>query len=272
MLGSTLYNISDFLQGCCMKILILGDSISKGLGSKAINYEVRLKENLESFFEPVEIINKSIISSTILDGIQCIKEIADKQIDVAIVMYGSVEAENRPNIMNNYYNLVSICPRRIKGSINKPGNIFPRPFYSQNLFKRVVQSLENLTRKFWRFVLGKTQGVAVAMDINAFSYNYESALNFLKKRGIKTICCSCMFCDDTIYFKSNDNYEKYNNVIKNLATQKGFAYYDMFERFKVLVKDKGWSFFYKDRFHPNQSGYEIIGDDLANIATSLLAG
>ena len=110
-----------------MKIAILGDSISEGLGSKKINYVRPLFEYLEEKLptEQIEIGNYSKTGKTIHYALDIIDDVNSFNPDVVIIMCGIVDAMIRPNPSHkpNFYWLV---PKRYRGN----GMLHPRPFYS----------------------------------------------------------------------------------------------------------------------------------------------
>ena len=95
-----------------MKILLLGDSITQGIGKKSINYQMVM----ENKYKNLEFINLAKSGSTIEYVAQNLDEIAQKGKDcnLAIIMYGSVDARIRPDTDKNRFYLWSLVPKHYR--------------------------------------------------------------------------------------------------------------------------------------------------------------
>ena len=180
--------------------------------------------------------------------------------DLIIIMYGSVEAQIRPNVERDRFKLWSLTPKRyhIGGMLN------PRPFYSKKFGRYVLDCLDNCFRGLLNKILFLTQGKCQWMNISRFDEEYRKVLDFLKQEGYKNIMMvSTIYLDDSIYNGSLNEYKKYNSVIEKIADDTNNMYVDIFKVLESLVtKDTlQWKYYYyKDNFHPNINGLKVIAD------------
>ena len=118
-----------------MKIVLLGDSITQGLGSKKISF---VKELQKLTGEETKIINLALTGTTILYAIDILDKIKEEKADLVLILYGNVDAQIRPNREGFIFKKL---PTRFK--INNGSMISPRPFYSQQWYKKILQKGEN---------------------------------------------------------------------------------------------------------------------------------
>ena len=81
-------------------IIIVGDSISEGIGQKKINYEIFLKKAMNKY----NIINMARTGTTIKYGNTISEEIIKLNPKYVIIFYGNVDAQIRANIMEKKLN------------------------------------------------------------------------------------------------------------------------------------------------------------------------
>lgn len=245
-------------------ISIWGDSISEGIGKKKMNYCQSLAENLNN---EVEIYNFAKTGSTIDFAYEKFKEVEEKNFDIGIIMYGSVDAQIRPNLERNRYGVCRIIPNRYKIG----GMLSPRAFYSQKWYRYIPDRMDNIVR----FILNKlvllTQGKIQWVSIEKFELYYRKLISEMRQAGIKKlILVSTLYIDDKFFLNSSHEYEKYNHVIKKIADETGAKYIDVFSKFKEIVSTKGWGVCYSyDHFHPNKEGYDLIAVALARTIKSI---
>lgn len=238
------------------RIVLLGDSITEGIGSKKTNYVPLLDKRFEIF-------NLAVTGTTI----NYIKSIYDKIVDInpskIIIMYGNVDVQYRPNMKKNRFKIVSIIPRHykeIKGILN------PRPFYSKDIIKKTKNIIDNLIRKILKKIIVITQGYCQYLNSEEFINEYDYVIKMLLKLNptIEILCISTVFLDDKIYNNSSTEYRKINTGIKKIAGKyKNVNYIDIFTPLKEEVEKNGWnSCYYLDHFHPNEYGYELIAKQI----------
>ena len=238
-----------------MKVLLLGDSITAGLGSKKINFTSLLKRKILNS----TIINFAKTGTTIDYVLENYKQIDEFDFDYVILLYGSVDAQIRPNQNGKFYNLL---PKRFKS--NNGSMLSPRPFYSKNFFKHLFQIIENFFRKLFRNLVILIDGTEQWVKIDDFEKKYSDVCYYFKEKNKKVICCSCFYIDDKYFKGSTSEYLKYNECIKKIAKKNKIKYIDFYSKFKDDVEKNGWKkSFNHDHFHPNENGYEYISTVLA---------
>ena len=240
-----------------MKIILLGDSITQGLGSKKVNFT---EELIKLMGEDTEIINLALTGSTIKYGIELLSKIEKEHPDVVIILYGNVDAQIRPARGGKIYKHL---PKRYQ--LNNGSMLSPRPFYSRKFFKRTIQKVDNFFRTIFRKLVFIVDGYEQWISLSEFTDEYDCLLCSLSSLASKVICCSTVYIDDNLFPKSIDQYIKYNDSISALSQKYKSSYLDLFSYFKNLVTIKGWEEIYNaDHFHPNGTGYKYMAKLLVN--------
>ena len=238
-----------------MKIILIGDSITKGLGSKKINFEDQLLLKIKNS----KIINLAETGTTIKRANELINNIIFLKPDVIINFYGNVDAQLRPNRTGKIYKFLPVYFKRFNGSM-----LSPRPFYSSKLFKKIIQKIENLVRTFLRVIIYKIDGKEQWVKYDEFIELYEKFTKFILEKNIKLINVSTVFLDKKYYPGSVEEYIKYNEAIKKISRIYNVEYLNLFDILKDNVKKKGWDSCYnKDHFHPNGDGYILIANEIS---------
>ena len=250
-----------------VKIVLLGDSITQGIGSRQINYEKKLKSYLNANGIESSIFNLALTGTTIDHAFEQISKIRKINPNYVIIMYGSVDLQVRPNMNTNKWGILSITPKRYK---NIKGMLNPRPFMSSRKSRYILDCADNLYRKIWKRVVIATQGTMQYLSEEEFEQKYMSFLHEVK--DYKVICASTMWVDEKIYTKKTiENYEAANCFLSNLETKSsniaGFA--DLYNMQKNIIDKVDYNeIFCNDRFHPNENGYEKISQVLGKIIIS----
>lgn len=239
------------------RCIILGDSISEGIGSKKLNY----LEDLSDFTNgQYEFINFAKTGTTIEYAEKRLDEILHLKPDIAIIMYGSVDAQIRANIDGTRFGINKFIPKRYKIG----GMLEPRAFNSKKPIRKLLNALDNGVR----FVLKKTvlftQGTVQWVDIDTFDARYRKVIESLNSNNIKLLLVSTIYLDDNYFLNSSMEYEKFNEKIKAISKEYGAIYLDLYTRLKKSVQDYGWDEYYShDHFHPNREGYRFYAECLS---------
>lgn len=243
-----------------IKIVLLGDSITQGIGSKMINYSDRLNEILADKGISCEITNLAMTGTTIDYALSLLDNIKEIDPHYIVIMYGSVDLQVRPNQESNRFWIRSLTPKRYK---NIKGMLNPRPFMSHRKGRYILDKIDNIYRKFWRNVVLLTQGTMQYLSIEEFKQKYNYLLNELC--GYKLIVLSTVYLDETIYLNSNDFYKSANSIMKIAAeNHENTVYVDLYDQFRTIVESSGWESVYcKDHFHPNNRGYDICAQAIS---------
>lgn len=238
-----------------MKIILLGDSITQGLGSKKINFTKELQKLMG---EETKITNLALTGTTILYAIDILDKIKEEKPDLVFILYGNVDAQIRPNREGFIFKKL---PTRFK--INNGSMISPRPFYSQQWDKKILQKGENLLRTIIRKLIYAVDGTEQWVDINEFETTYCLLCDKLNDLQINYFLCSTVYIDNKLFPGSLEEYAKYNNVIKKLAIRNRVPFIDIYNMFSTAVLEKGWSKYYNyDHFHPNEAGYILMAEKI----------
>lgn len=243
-----------------LKIAILGDSISEGLGSKKYNYATELKKNMEKELQvSCEIFNFSYTGKTIKYANEIKEKVKEINPDIIINFFGSVDGMVRPQKKLPIWSLI---PKRYKEN----GMLDPRPFYSSNKVRSLFEHIDSFIRFRLKLFLIKTCGTYSIVEVKEFEKEYRLFLDFFNKDQ-KMLLVSTVYIDEHFFPGSNANYHKYNVCIKKLANEYGLRFIDL----RPLQIKKDWNEIYnKDHFHPNKNGYSWYAKIFANEIIDIL--
>lgn len=239
-----------------MKIALLGDSITQGLGSKKINFQNALQNQLEQYDK---IVNMAQTGTVINYVYNLFEKIEQEGIDCAIIIYGNVDAMLKPNRRGLLFKRL---PKRY--TMNEGSMLLPRPFYSHSFFKRSFQKIENVIRIILRNMIFLVDGTEQWMPIDQYKKDYEKICTWLIEKGITPVICSTVFIDNNLFPGTVQEYQEYNRWMESYAKTKGLLYIDFYNLFRLNVKQSGWMEYYNhDHFHPNGNGYLIMATEIA---------
>lgn len=243
-----------------MKVILLGDSITQGLGSKRINFLTELQKRLS----PVDAVVNLAMTGTVIDYVSTIFDDIEKEnADYAVILYGNVDAMIKPSRTGKIFKHL---PKRF----NSPNGamLLPRPFYSHKWYKSLAQHIENYLRTVFRNLIFAVDGTEQWMPLEKYIRFYDDVCTKLIGIGTVPIICSTVYIDDNLFPGSEEEFKKYNVWMKKYADEHKIRYIDFHTIFKQLVEKEGWKKYYNyDHFHPNGEGYLVMA---SNIAESLL--
>lgn len=240
-----------------VKIALLGDSITEGLGSKKINYERSLFNHINNGQIKYSIKNFGVSGTTIQYYFQIQEQLNDYNPDIVLIFYGNVEAIYRP-IINKKSLIYKLMPKKHKKHFSM---IDPRPFYSRKIIKKVFQKMDSLYRFCLKRYFIKKYGTYQILEINVFKEIYEKVLSELVSNKKKIFCVSTVRIDDYYFPESSKALGEYRDVIKNLSENFNCQYINLYD---WQLKFSWPEIFGDDHFHPNEKGYELIGEFFAN--------
>ncbi|MEW4280519.1 SGNH/GDSL hydrolase family protein [Priestia megaterium] len=228
-----------------MKIALLGDSITEGIGSKKINYAKYLQDKIPN----ATVMNFALTGTTISYGLSKLDDILEFNPDIVIVFYGNVDA--MPRLIENtlYY---KILPERYKGL----GMLEPRALFTRKRIKRFFQRLDSGFRYRLKNTLVKNFGYNQWTKIEEFENTYSLLLEGLGLNECKVIAVSTVPMCDKLFPYANIEYQKYNKVIENLSFRYSCEFLNLYEYLKRYDKKL---IFLEDLFHPSDKGYDVIG-------------
>lgn len=234
-----------------IRIAILGDSISQGLGRKLYNYSQELKANLEIMTKfKYEIKNFAYTGTTIKYANEIASNVEKFNPNIVISFYGNVDAMVRPKISGNP-NYYSIIPKRYK----KNGMLDPRPFFSSSKTRSFFEHIDSYFRYNLKKLLIKLQGTYCWVEIDEFCLEYSKFLNSIYDRNRIIFLISTVIVDEKYFPGTPESYEKYNYCIRKLASKHDAFFINLQEELKNYEWDE---IFGNDHFHPNKNGYSII--------------
>lgn len=232
-----------------MKVGILGDSISEGIGSKKINYARLLQQKDKNI-----IIENFAKSGTTLKYFYEIESYINKfNPDVLIMFYGHVDAMPRPNSKSRIYKMI---PSRYKGN----GMSNPRALYTSKKPKRYFQMLDSIFRIYLNKFLIKFTGYEQWNDIISFQSQYEEIIK--KNKDKKIIMLSTVPIYDEWFPYAVQEFSKYDEIIKNLSIENQCEFINTMELFSKYDKN---DYFLSDYFHLNEFGYEVITNKILDL-------
>ena len=239
-----------------LKIAILGDSISEGLGSKRYNYINSLEKNLKKAGIKPLIKNFSHTGTTINYAIEKIVDIKNFSPDCILIFYGNVEAIIRPDLREKTI-IKMLLPKRYR----KIFMLDPRPFYSNVKWKKTLQYLDNIFRYIMRKLVIRINGSYRLMELDEFKSKYSQFLEEVLSCSKKIICISNVRIDEKLFPGSTNSMNEFCKIIYQLTQEYDVGFIPLNE----WQKKYEWSQIYgNDHYHPNKFGYELIGEFFAN--------
>lgn len=250
-----------------MKIVFLGDSITEGIGSRKVTYVNDIRNYYQSN-KSIEVINLGMSGTTIHYAESIIEKVNGLNPNIIVIMYGNVDVQEHYDLSKNRFGLVSLTPRRykeIKSMLN------PRPFISQKPIKKQLDYLDDFYRKVWRWVIVKTQGTIQFVSPKEYEKIYRHICNEFDNS--KIVICSTIYPDEKIYHKNNiQNYCHVNEMMRNIASDSSKRIFvDLYDFLRKQVELNGWdSVYYRDHFHPNIDGNQVIARELEKVLDNML--
>ena len=239
-----------------MKIILLGDSITQGLGSKSVNFQAALQELLN----PGDRVLNWAKTGTTLDYVESLlEELIRERPNAAVLVYGNVDGQLKP------YRYGKIFPR-IPGRLGaKNGSmIMPRPFYSRRPIRFLLQHAENLVRTVLRRLVYAVDGTEQWLPIEPYMETLDRICLAMRQAHIRPLICSTVFIDDTFFPGSDAEYCAYNERMRRYARENDIPFIDIYSALKAQVMRVGWKSCYNhDHFHPNGAGYLIMARQIA---------
>ena len=223
-----------------LKIVVLGDSIAEGLGVKGRCYADLLRMHLGKADCPVSLLNLAYTAFQITDSRKYWPQVIAFDPDIVIIAHGITEAIIRPNI-NGY----------------RIGRLDPRPYYSQQLLKRLCQQFDSALR--WRFQVWMIQkdGGRTLMSCDEFESRLTESLDsLLRETSARVTLLTHNGIDERFYSNSLASLNCFQECIARVAAQAALPN-------RVQVCDIShlldpWSDFFADHFHPNATGHAKI--------------
>ena len=224
------------------EVILLGDSITQGLGSKKINFTEKLSDLLGDCFT---VKNMALTGTTILYAKELLPKIIAEHPDYVVIVYGNVDAQIRPSQKGKIFPRI---PKRFQHN----GMLMPRPFYSHCWWKRAGQRIDNSLRYFFSRLIYAIDGSEQWVSLPEFVPAYRGVISELKKTGCQVIACST---DNNKFPGSLAEYDHFNHEILSLAKREKISHLDIYSPLKSNVLKLGWDKIYcYDHFHPNMGG------------------
>lgn len=233
-----------------MKIAILGDSISEGIGSKKVNY----CDFLQELMPQCKIYNFALTGTTIKYGLEIKDKIIEYNPDVVVIFYGNVDALPR---MKENCRAYKYIPNRYKGL----GMSDPRALYTRKKPKMYFQYIDSFIRYNLKNLIIKLYGYTQWTTLNEFESYYDELLKGIMKENRKIILLTNVPIDEKFFPNSNYEYNRYNAVIHEKGKKYKLDIIDIYNQLSIYKQE---DIFLKDKYHPNKKGYKIIAELIYN--------
>lgn len=240
-----------------MKIILLGDSITEGIGSRKVNFAPYLEQAIKGS----QVINLGKSGTTIDYAITKIDEINNHNPDITVVFYGQVDALTRVKSNTWIYGLI---PKRYKG----PGMFDPRALFTRKQSKKVFQKIDSFFRYNLKKFLISVQGYEQWNTLDEFEKKYDYLIKNILDHSTQIICLSTVSIKDKYFPYCNREFKKYNEVIFNISQKHNCTFLDIYKELDNVDKE---IYYYEDYYHPNEKGYKLIAEKiLSNIELDVL--
>lgn len=236
-----------------MRIAVLGDSISAGLGVRGFSYGDRLKERLDLKSQrPVTVHNLAGSAMQISESLTKLPEVVRLRPDWVILAHGITEAIVRPT---------ESALRYVPARWRKAGWMDPRPYYSKRLRRVIVQRIESSIR--WRvkvFLIRRGGGITWKTIEEFEDLMIRAIEKLLTETECRIVLLSHCGIDERYYPDSSGSLNRYQTVVERI--------YDKYRSGGRVhycdvsgVCDR-WNDYFEDHFHPNASGHEKMAKQL----------
>lgn len=239
-----------------MVICVLGDSIALGLGVKGNPFASILAYKLEKYTgNPVQVHNLAKNGGQITESIQRLTDQILKNTDYLIVAHGVTEAILRPKP-----NAMKWMPIRWR----TPGWMDPRPYYSSQIWKRILQHTESSVRWRVKNLLMRMWGSAPWMEVEDFKKEIEDLTFRALESGTKhVIFMGGSWIDERFFPGSQSSLDRYATAVNEFVeTCDATDRVHFCNPRSALLK---WADYFPDHFHPSHSGHEKIAIELFKV-------
>ncbi|MGG0750483.1 SGNH/GDSL hydrolase family protein [Priestia megaterium] len=233
-----------------MKIAVIGDSISEGIGRQKQNYCNLLEDKFKSY----EFKNFSLTGTTIKYALDKKEEIISYRPDILIMCYGQVEALTRPNPATFAYKMI---PKRYKGL----GMIDPRALYTSKYPQRIFQKIDSFIRYNLKKILIHLFGYIQWVEIEEFERLYKKFINDIKPHIKYIVVLSTVNINDKYFPSCTNQFLQYNKVINKISSESKLVFIDIYKELSLYSYDE---VFLEDHFHPSIKGYDVISNLITN--------
>ena len=238
-----------------MKVILLGDSITQGIGSKAVNYQAELELLLG---DESMVLNWAVTGSTIDCAVAVCARLIEERPDFVVLLYGNVDAQIRPCRTGKLFRYL---PGRF-GAVNGC-MILPRPFYSHKWYLWLLQRLENALRSLFRHMFYHFDGTEQWVQPERYLQTLDAVCKRMHSAGIHPVICSTVYIDERLFPGRDVEYRKINALMLQYATENGYDFVYLYSALKQRVQQEGWSVCYnEDHFHPNAAGYHVFATQI----------
>lgn len=220
-----------------MKIVAIGDSVAEGLGARGRPYPVLVAEHFDA-----ELLNLARTGSQLVDVEQYVPLVSDA--DVVVLQVGGASGMFRP-----VERAIRLFPARWR----LPGALDPRPYFSTNKWKRLVQRVESGLR--WRTKVLLMKFVETERWTPPEEYR-EQLDRYLTKVGEtgspKVIIVGIAGIDDRFFPGSEASRVEYDDIGRDVGFKHGATFVSLNNRLSE------WDDFLADHAHPNVQGHSKI--------------
>lgn len=232
-----------------MKISILGDSIAAGLGVRGKSYSDLIRCQMEKNHDVTEIHNYASSAMQLVDSRRCISTIVNNKCDLIIIAHGITEAIVRPKDK-----LLKLMPKRWR----RAGWMDPRPYFSNQKFKRIGQHIESSIRWRVKVLLVNLFGGITWGSRMQFKNDLNLLISeILEDNTSRVLLLSHTGIDEKYFPESLTSLNDYKNDIAELVKNFKTDRVQMLDISKVCNE---WEDYLDDNFHPNKEGHRKIAD------------
>lgn len=236
-----------------MKIIVIGDSIAKGLGVQGKSYGDQLAAALRNRLnQDVALINMAGSAMQISGSRMLLPEIVSHNPDLIVLAHGITEAIVRP---------LPESLRYVPARWRKAGWLDPRPYFSRRITRRWLQKLESALRWRVKVLLLHLFGGATWKSRSEFEAQMADFVRtILSATTAKVILLTHCGIDERFFPWSSDSLEVYKEVILSLPSK--LQAWERVGVCDITQTCSRWDDFFDDHFHPNASGHEKIAAEL----------
>ena len=171
--------------------------------------------------------------------------------ELVVIFRGSLESIIRPAMFDD-----GDWPWWVPASWRGYAAMDPRCYFSSTWWRKAKQTSLDALKQQVRLNLLKTRPGKPLMDLEAFATHQTELLRRLRVLGTRVLVLGLLPVDQAHFPGSPEHFKSVNARLQEIARIEGAEFFD----WASLLPTNGrqGELFYRDRFHPNDAGAEVL--------------
>ena len=248
--------------------MFLGDSLTEGVGSKRISYVAELAKQLgaseirsrdrdalngeiKSNIAGLQLWNFACEGKTIESDFEWLPLIGTLHPELVMIFRGSLESIIRPAMVSD-----ASWPWWVPGSWRNYSAMDPRCYFSTTWWRKAKQTTMDALKQSVRLKLLHTRSGKPLMDLDTLASYQTKLIRQLRSFGTRIFVLGLLPVDEDCFPGSAEHFKTVNTRLQQIAQTEGVEFFDWASQLN------GGALFYRDGFHPNQTGAVALANIL----------